>query len=240
MNVARRPTSILERLSALGAGTQAFIPGLYAWVVTVASVGFAAPLTSPQRWTSLLGLLSLAGGVVMTRRGSRFGSIVSVWGLVLAALVTWSLTLATGGTLPVDFSHAVAGLLGWGLFGFASAAPAIQRPLRDEASPLVTKDPRELRAARRMDASLLGASALMAALLQTLGWETKTFERALLVRLTLLCAGLAVIGAGADVAVSRHARGAKRKGVVVRATLPIVFTVLFAIAAVLVAGNAGH
>ncbi|MGH7282521.1 MAG: hypothetical protein ACRELY_13425, partial [Polyangiaceae bacterium] len=125
----------------------------------------------------------------------------SVWGLSLFSLVVW---LASSTALePQHFANARAygGMLGWGLFAYASAAPALGTRASGTLEPGVLK-PRAT--VIRGDIYYLIGGGAVAVLLQTIGWHTLVPERALLVRVAMLGAGLGVIGAAASLTLSRR------------------------------------
>lgn len=225
--------SFFGQLSALGSGTQALLPGIYAWALTIAPVGFAHGGSIIGKVAASAGFVALFGAAEATRRGKRIGQIVSVWGLALSAMATWASGISDFGVIRAEPLRMFAGLFGWTLFGFASAAPAVNRTVQDRATPLTSRDPELARARRRLDGWILGGAALLAATLQCVGWDAPTLERAVLVRLTTVCASIAVIGAAADIVVVRHVKAREEKRSLTQAVLPLVFMALFVIAAVL-------
>ena len=54
--------------------------------------------------------------------------------------------------------------------------------------------------------TILSIGALIASVLQVIGWRSGPPERAILVRLVAIACGLAVLGAATDVALARHVR----------------------------------
>jgi len=225
--------TILERLSAFGSGTQALLPGLYAWALTIAPVGFARGASVGGAVAASIGLVALFGSAEATRRGKRVGQIASVWGLAFSAMATWAIGISDFGAIRAEPIRLFAGLLGWVLFGFASAAPSVKRKGEGHVRPLTTRDPELVRERRRLDGWILGVAVALAMLLQCVGWDAPTLERAVLVRLATVCASIAVIGGAADIVVVRHVGAREERRSLVRAFFPLVFTVLFGAAAFL-------
>lgn len=154
-------------------------------------------------------VLALIGGVFGERRWDGRARTVSLWGFVLASALAWSAAPSALGPLRIDAPRGVAGMIGWALFAFASAAPALQG--QREAERIVEGIelvPR--RALAPGDAAYVAAGALIAAGLQLVGWRVASAERALLVHFVALAAGLAVIGAATQVALARHSVRVKR------------------------------
>jgi hypothetical protein len=158
---------------------------------------------------AIAAVLALVGGVLGERVWEGRARIVSLWGFVLSSALAWSAAPAALGPLRIDAPRGIAGMIGWALLAFASAAPALQGRREEqrlvEGSELV---PRKMPA--RGDAAFVTGGALVAAALQVIGWRAASAERELLVRFVALAAGLAFIGAAAEVALARHSPRVKR------------------------------
>jgi hypothetical protein len=200
-----RAGELFERLSAMGAAAQASVPGFYAWGVTVAPPAWARGSSPVARVAAIAALLMLAAGVVGEPRWGGRARFLSLWGFVLASAVVWSAAPAALSPLRMDAPRGLAGMLGWALFAFASAAPALRTALGEagkepaEDAPLV---PHQRLA--RGDGAYVAGGSLAAALLQGIGWRVVSVERSLLVRFIALAAGLAVMGAATEIALVRH------------------------------------
>jgi hypothetical protein len=206
-----RAGDVLERLAAAGAAAQTMVPGVYAWGVTVAPAAWAHGSSGLTRAAAAVAPVALGWGVVGERRWGGRAQLASFWGFVLASAVVWS--TAPSGLSParMDGPRGLAGMLGWALFAFASAGPAIRAlPAKvHEEDPVTAAPPLTAPLAppprvARGDAAYAAAGASMAAVLQTVGWRVAGAERALLVRFVALAAGLTVIGAATEVALARH------------------------------------
>lgn len=195
--------SVLERLSALGAAAQATVPGVYAWGVTVAPAAWAHGSSAVAKVASILALVALGAGVAGERRWGDAARIASLWGFVLSCALAWSAAPAAFAPMRIDAQRGVAGMIGWGLFALASAAPALQG--RREEERVVDELPlRPRKGLARGDALYLAFGAVAAGALQLFGWHVATPERALLVRFVGLAAGLGIVGATTEVALARH------------------------------------
>jgi hypothetical protein len=203
----------------MGAAAQATIPGVYAWGVTVApDVIFRTtwrPSTASAWWWTTASIVSklaavaavaaLVAGLVLERRdgwGPR-ARLVSLWGFVLSCAIAWAAAPSTVLPLRIDTPRGIAGMLGWALFAFVSAAPALEG--RREAERVMEEEP--LPARKRLsggDTLYVAVGALFAAALQLVGWRVAGPERALLVRFISLAAGVAIVGAATQIALARH------------------------------------
>jgi hypothetical protein len=198
--------TLLARVSELGSSAQASIPGLYAWAVTVAPAAWSKGAGAAPKIFAILGVLALAGALAVEVRFPRGARIASVWGLTLTSAIVWALTPAALTAVRLEATRGLAGMLGWALFAFASAAPAIKRDALAERR-IVEGAP--LRPRTRMpkgDTLFMGVGALVACILQVIGWQAAGAERAVLVRLVCLASGIAVLGAATTIALARHSR----------------------------------
>ena len=201
----RSVPSFFTRVTELGTAAQASIPGLYAWAVTVAPAAFGKGGGAFSKVLSIVALLALAAGLCLERRYPRYARIGSIWGFTVSSALVWASAPASLTPLHLEATRGLAGMLGWALFAFASAAPAIPRePSTDriiEGAPL--------RPRARMpkgDTLVMALGALIACSLQAIGWQTAVPERAVLVRLVCLATGLSVLGAATTIALARHTR----------------------------------
>jgi hypothetical protein len=229
-----RPTrSVLDVLVFdLGATAQATVPGAYAWAVTVEPAAFVRGALVVSRVVAVCGLALLAFAPVLERKRPAAARIVSVWGLVATSLFVW-VVAPTSFLAPsrADAVRGIAGMIGWALFALASCAPALPgRPRVDASSKEGTL--RRRGDSGRLDVLILGVGIGLAALVQSVGWQTDVPERALLVRLVALSTGVMIVGASSSLVAARHltrtpdapARRAKR------AILPLVLFGLLAVA----------
>lgn len=195
---------LVRRMAALGDSAQASVPGLYAWAVTVVPPAWARGASPLAKAAAVVALLTLGAGVAADRRwgGARAWAF---WGFVGASAVSWLAARSGAGSNRFDAPGGVAGMLGWALFAFASAAPPLARdpsPASDLASrPAADRPPRHARG----DVAYLAFGAIAATAMNLFGWRVPNEERALLIRCVALATGLAIIGASAQITLARYA-----------------------------------
>lgn len=202
-------SSFFDRLVARGAPAQAAIAGGYAWAVTVAPTVWerGAPVVSIV--AAGVGLVALIVSATGDGLWAGRGRAPALWAFVLTSGLAWLSSPAALRPLRIDTTRGLAGMAGWALFALASAGPALGERL--EPGRVIDDIPLEARdRSARGDAAypLLGGAVALA--LQVVGWGVASPERALLVRLVALAAGLAFVGATAEISLTRHAPRARR------------------------------
>jgi hypothetical protein len=197
-----------ERPQVVGALRHASIPGVYAWAVTVAPLlwarGDGASVARVAAGSSLV--LLLAGAALEPRLGPRM-RFACLWAFLVACAAAWGASPASLSPAHFDAMREVAGMLGWGLFAFAAAAPPLRRGAvvsgERSGEPAGAPLPSHRRLARG-DRLYAGFGIALALSIQLVGLRAATPERALLVRFVALAAGLAAIGASQELALARH------------------------------------
>jgi hypothetical protein len=97
-------------------------------------------------------------------------------------------------------------MLGWGLFAFACAAPPVRRDAASESRIVEGPPLRPRTRLARGDVWIVSVGAVIAGLLQLVGWRSGPAERAVLVRLVAIACGLTILGAATGVALARHVK----------------------------------
>ena len=212
----------------MSATAQAAVPGVYAWAVTVAPSAWTTGASWLARIMALVAFLALAAGVVAERKWRARARVACVWAFVFACAGTWAAVPRSLSAFRVDAPRGLAGMLAWALFAFASCAPV--GPWRSTSGPQPSLG-RHLDA----DAAYLAIGTLLAASTQLVGWAIVAPERALLVRFIAIAAGLAIIGASAEIALARRGAGTHPwTGRLRRAAPALVLLGLLALSGVLV------
>jgi hypothetical protein len=198
---------------------------LYAWAVTVAPTAWSDAELGVARWVAVVAPILLVAGAVLELRAGPRARIFFFWSFVIACGFVWG--LAPGQLAPphFDWVRGFAGMLGWALFALASAAgpararqePVSRRPARLDGVAGLPQ--RRLQA----DTAWVATGVVLAASVQSAGWQVSGAESALLVRFVTIAAGLVVLGIVTRVAVGRYERrqsdasGARTKSLGARA-----------------------
>ena len=206
-----RPKGTLGLVSALGPSAQAAIPGVYAWAVTVAPAAWARGAPALPKVVAISGLLMLGAAALIERRGGagplrsdQLARACSVWGLVLSAALVWALSPAALSPFRMDAPRGVAGMIGWALFAFASAGPSLKRDASEAARVIAAGALKPRTKVPKGDRVYLVGGVVVALALQLIGWKIAIAERAVLVRLVTLAAGLGVLGTATSISLARH------------------------------------
>jgi hypothetical protein len=198
--VGDEPSGWLTWWRSQGATSQAFVPGLYAWAITVEPVAWSRDAGIGAKVAGALALLALGLGPVLERRSPGVVRMASGWGVVMSSIVVWVLA-PDGAFATFDAARGIAGMLGWALFAFASASPARQATVGLAPGPPL----RPRTQASRVDTPLLFLGLALAAGLELAGWRVVDRDRALLLRLLALAGGLGLVTAAGALAISRGA-----------------------------------
>lgn len=208
---------VLARVAALGASTQAAVPALYAWALTVRPLAFARGAGLAAQVAGGVAAVALVGAPLVDRRRPGSGRRILLLGGLGASALAWA--LAPRG-VTVGPTSATLGALGWGLFAFALAGPVVRRgaaggalstapgdaPREDDVVPLDPPGaaPRAASARSWVDRLYLACGVALAVALGGASWDAATPERATLVRVVAVTAGVVVLDAASSLAVARH------------------------------------
>lgn len=192
---------------ALGPATQAVVPGVYAWAVTIAPVGWSRGASVVAGAAVAVGIASLVAGPLAERRWPTVARMVIGWGLVSSALATWAVS-PEAAVDSFDATRGIAGMLGWSLFAFAIASPARQATVAVARAAV----PSRHRASTALNRAVLAVGIGLAVALEVPGWRIEQRDRALLLRLVALAGGLGLVSAASAIVVGRHASPARARG----------------------------
>lgn len=203
----------LRKALELGPTSQPIVAGVYAWAVTVAPVGLGRHGIH-QNWPAtvftLLAFVALVRGVVseaFLRHDAappeklEQSRTLTLFSFATMSLITWILDTEALSPVHLSAARGVAGMLGWGLFAYACAAPVVE-PVAEPAR--IETGVRARGRVERGDAIFVGAVCVLALVLQLIGWNVQSPERAILVRVTTLGAGILLLGGIGTFVAARH------------------------------------
>ncbi|HVH45163.1 MAG TPA: hypothetical protein VM925_22575 [Labilithrix sp.] len=173
---------------------------------------------------------------VRSRTGPTRARLWSVWGFALSSAIVWALVPSALSSAHLDGLRGALGMVGWALFAFASAGPALRSDPAAAARIVASTSLKPRSELPRGDGAYVVIGVVLALAMQVVGWGVAVPERAVLVRLVTVVCGIAVLGATTSIALARHStRVAPTGGARLRRALPwLVMLVLFTISGLLV------
>jgi hypothetical protein len=165
------------------------------------------------------------GGLAALRAwtGPTWARIWSVWGFVLSSAIVWTLAPSALSSVKLDGVRGALGVVGWGLFAFASAGPSLRADPEASARIVAGSSLKPRSELPRGDGTYVAAGVVLALAMQAVGWGVPTPERAVLVRLVTVVCGVAVLGATTSIALARHVpRVSAPRSIRLRRALPWV------------------
>lgn len=223
----RTRAGIYARVASIGATAQASVPGLYAWAVTVMPAAWSRGAPFVAKAAAIVGVLALVTAPLVESIGApatvetepvpqsllarvrswsspTWARAWSVWGFVLSSALVWALAPAALSSARFDGIRGALGMVGWALFAFASAGPAL-RSDPDAAKRIIRSTSLKPRSSiPRGDGLYIATGCVLAFGLQAVGWGVSTPERAVLVRLVTVVCGIAILGGTTSIALARH------------------------------------
>lgn len=143
--------------------------------------------------------------VLRTWTGPTWARIWSVWGFVLSSAIVWALAPGALSSVKLDGVRGALGVVGWGLFAFASAGPALRADPEAQKRIVAGTSLKPRSELPRGDGVYVAVGVGIALAMQGIGWGVAVPERAVLVRLVTVVCGVAVLGATTSIALARHA-----------------------------------
>jgi len=188
------------RRRPLFAEVSRIVPGLYGWLATVLTPALQRGTSWPTRAFAALGLLALAGSLLLGSSRPRLGRLLGVYGFVACCFGAWA---SLGARLRSDQLDAVRGALGSVGFllhalawGAAPKDPELE--VTDNLVPGTPLPPRHKPV--RFGTAVLGLGIVVGLLPTALAFAVEPPGASLLAHALALGCGLLVIGASATVA----------------------------------------
>lgn len=193
------------RLRALQPG--ALLSGAYAWLATVALPVFRDGGTIASWVFAGVAPLLLLVGVTLARRWGALGRAVGIWGFLGACLASWISAGSMVAVASLEPVRSALGMAAWAMFAFGWGA------LR-RADSVPEEDPHALGGQRLAPRGKLGGypaivllgACVLAVLPCFAAWRVVRPAHALLAHAVAVACAVAMITAGASVAVGRGQR----------------------------------
>jgi hypothetical protein len=168
--------------------------------------------------------------------GPTWARAWSVWGFVLSSAIVWALTPSALSSARLDGVRGALGMVGWALFAFASAGPALRSDPNLAGRIVASTSLKPRSELPRGDGLYVAIGVALALSMQAVGWGIPVPERAVLVRLVTVVCGIAVLGGTTSIALARHSTRVPASGRMrLRRALPwLVMLALFAVSGVVV------
>jgi len=256
-------------MASVGASAQAAIPGLYAWAITVAPAAWSRGAPLLAKVAAVVGVLALVTapflegaaasvsdgadpkpspargkrlpllGTVRTWTGPTWARAWSVWGFVLSSATVWALAPAALSSARLDGVRGAAGMVGWALFAFASAGPALRSDPSAAGRTVASTSLKPRSELPRGDGAYVAVGVALALAMQGVGWGVAVPERAVLVRLVTVVCGIAVVSGTTSIALARDAaRAPLSRRLRLRRALPWLLMLVLVVLAGVAVGTA--
>ena len=188
-------------LRALRDRANTVLPGLYAWLTTVAmpSVNRGAP--GSARLTALLALLALLAAPVFVSDRPRLGRALGIFGFIGFSLLTWLLLGQALVRNPGDPLLSALGAVGFTLYALGWGSLRRRGVVPEDAPNVIPGPPLQPRARPHPIAPFVFGLILVSALLPVfLAFRVVEAERGLFAHAVAILAAILTITAGARVA----------------------------------------
>jgi hypothetical protein len=166
------------------------LPGLYAWVTTVAFPAAQRSAPASARVTAMAALIALVAGPVVV--------------FVALSVTTWLLLGSVIGVQHLEPVRASLGALGWALFAFGWGAVRRAGSIPEEDPHVIRGEPLPARGQLPWSALWVYSIGLVGAVVVLLlAWQVARPAQALLAHAVAVVAAIALVGVAARVAVER-------------------------------------
>ncbi len=183
------------------------IPGVYAWLATVASPTLGPEAPPIAKLTAFCALVALVAGPYLAVDRPRLGRGVGVSLFVALCSVTWLLLADEISVDRLEPVQAALGGLGWAAFTFGWGSLRQLGAVPEDHPNVLAGAALTARASLPKGALLvLGLSILGAISCLALAWRVPTPDHALLAHAAAVACAIALLGGGAKVATLRGPR----------------------------------
>lgn len=180
------------------------LPGLYAWVSTVAAPVAARGASPWARVTALAALIALVTGPLLALERPRLGRAIGVHVFVALSLATWLLADALVAVQQLEPVRASLGAVSWALFAFGWGTARTVGDVPEEDPHALPGPPLVPRNQLPKGTLVVFAVSLLGALFPLLSaWRVLRPGHALLAQAVAVACAIALVTAGARIALAR-------------------------------------
>ncbi len=193
-----------DQLRAMLARAHMLLPGLYAWVTTVAYPATHRSASGGARTTAMVALIALVVAPLVAFDRPRLGRALGIYGFIGASTLTWVLLepiVSVGRLEPIRGS---LGAVGWALYAFGWGAVRRVDAVPEDDPRAILSDPLQPRSKLPAGAMAVFVASVVGALVPAfLAWRVVRPGHALLAHAVALACGIAMVVTGARLAIER-------------------------------------
>ncbi len=180
------------------------LPGLYAWVSTVASPITVRGAPTLARVTAVLALIALVAGPLLALERPRIGRAVGVYAFVGLSLVTWVVAGSLVDVTRLEPVRAALGAVGWALFAFGWGTVRTLGSVPEEDPHAIAGPPLQVRNELPRGTLVVFSIGLAGAVVPVLlAWRVLRPGHALLAHAVAIACAIATVSAAAKIALAR-------------------------------------
>jgi hypothetical protein len=178
------------------------LPGVYAWLTTVAVPVAQHSASGLSRVLAVLALVALISSVVLLQKRALLGRVLGIYAFVGLSVLCWTSLGSLIAVERLDPARGALGTAGWVMFAFGWGSLRVRHnvPERDPnalaGAPLTAR-----RAVPWSTPVVLGLSVIGALVLLVLAWRMSAESRALLGQAAAVSAALCILAGGASVCI---------------------------------------
>jgi hypothetical protein len=180
------------------------LPGLYAWLTTVALPSTQRGAPGIARLFALLALFAVVTGPIIAIGNLRIGRAVGVLLFVALCVITWVVLGPAIGVQRLEPLRASLGAAGWALFALGWGSVREVGTVPEDDPNVIDGPPLPARSRLPRGALIVVGISIAAALPPVyMAWRVTRPDHALLAHATAVLCAIALVGAGARLAIDR-------------------------------------
>ncbi|MEZ4225859.1 MAG: hypothetical protein R3B13_33235 [Polyangiaceae bacterium] len=188
--------------------TNVLLPGLYAWVATVALVAYRPGVSTWPRVLAMLALVALVAGPLIAMAQPLWGRRVGVFLYLALCTVTWLLASEELDPVRLEPIRAASGAIGWALFAFGWGSSRKVEHVPEDDPNAIDGPALQPRAALPRGSWVMLLLGLIGALVPILlAWRVRREDHAILAHAVSFVAAVALVSTSAKIALIRGTGG---------------------------------